>query len=182
MKALNCALATRQDLLRTLPRGLRVAEVGVFAGAFAKEILAICEPSELHLIDTWRGMVECGDQHGRNVVRLDTNLLYDGLRRVFANTPSVTLHREASARALARFADDHFDFIYIDADHAYESVVADLWMAARKCRGAVGGHDYCSAFPGVMRAVDEMCAQEGWSMTYLTDDGCPSYLLERVRA
>src|SRR5580704_2876914 len=64
---ISCSVETRQDLLRLLPQGLRIAELGVFAGDFAQELLEICRPSELHLIDRWTGQIECGDQNGQHI-------------------------------------------------------------------------------------------------------------------
>lgn len=48
------------------------------------------------------------------------------------------------------------DFIFIDADHNYESVKADLeaWEPKLKRGAYIGGHDYMS-FPGVTKAVNE---------------------------
>src|SRR5947199_10650394 len=43
--------ASRNELVNNLPRGGRVAEVGTYRGAFARHILAVCDPAELHLID-----------------------------------------------------------------------------------------------------------------------------------
>ncbi len=85
-----------------------------------------------------------------------------------------------TAAALASFPDHALDFVYIDADHEEASVFADLSGAARVVRGLIGGHDYGPQFPGVMRAVDRFCADGQWTMTHLTRDGCPSYLLARA--
>src|SRR5436853_2013913 len=43
--------ASRNELVKNLPRGGRVAEVGTYRGVFARHILAECNPAELHLID-----------------------------------------------------------------------------------------------------------------------------------
>src|SRR5438270_7169968 len=43
--------ASRNDLVKNLPPGGRIAEVGTYRGAFARHILAECDPIELHLID-----------------------------------------------------------------------------------------------------------------------------------
>ena len=54
------------------------------------------------------------------------------------------------------FKDNSYDFIYIDPDHKYESVVKDveLYLPKLKKGGIIGGHDYCLIFwSGVI--VDE---------------------------
>ena len=54
-----------------------------------------------------------------------------------------------------------FDMVFIDGDHSYEAVKADIMGA--KCNLAEGGilcgHDY--PFPGVMRAVSELIPARG---------------------
>lgn len=53
--------------------------------------------------------------------------------------------------------DGSLDFVFIDADHSYESVKEDIQHWAPKVRpgGWIGGHDYNKKWPGVIRAVDE---------------------------
>lgn len=54
--------------------------------------------------------------------------------------------------------DGSFDFVFIDADHGYEGVKADinLWAPKVRERGWLGGHDYhAKRWPGVVKAVDE---------------------------
>lgn len=62
-----------------------------------------------------------------------------------------------SVEVAGRFPDESFDFIFIDADHEYESVLADLeaWFPKLKPGGIIGGHDWSNEFPGVERAVRE---------------------------
>ena len=54
--------------------------------------------------------------------------------------------------------DRYADFIFIDADHRYESVKADIARAKQliKPGGIIAGHDYTDGYsPGVKKAVDE---------------------------
>src|SRR4029077_639409 len=43
--------ASRNELVKNLPKQARVAEVGTYRGEFARHILSACDPAELHLID-----------------------------------------------------------------------------------------------------------------------------------
>ena len=45
--------------------------------------------------------------------------------------------------------------IFIDANHAYEGVREDIEWAVSRGIPIITGHDYCDAFPGVVRAVNE---------------------------
>ena len=172
-------VATRQDLLRTLPPSMRIAEIGVWAGDFASDILALADPFELHLIDPWVGMIACGDQHGNDIIWKHGDELYDGVCRRFGRYPGVSIHRGYSYDVLPRFPDHYFDFIYIDGAHDEQAVYADLLLAHEKA-WRIGGHDYGPMFPDVVRAVDRFCADMGYRIGVLSRDGCPSFVLERV--
>lgn len=63
-----------------------------------------------------------------------------------------------SVMAARLYLDESLDFIFIDADHSYESVKEDIvaWYPKLKPGGVLSGHDYRSNhFPGVSLAVDE---------------------------
>ena len=67
-----------------------------------------------------------------------------------------------STQASLTFPDKFFDFIFIDADHKYQSVKDDIlnWLPKLKENGLMGGHDYCSYWVGVKEAVDEVFLQK----------------------
>ncbi len=62
-----------------------------------------------------------------------------------------------SVDVAGRFPDESFDFIFIDADHSYSAVLADLnaWFPKLKPGGIIGGHDWHTDYPGVEKAVKE---------------------------
>lgn len=169
-------IPTREDLLKLVPPRSVIAELGVFTGAFSSTILRICKPTELHLIDTWEGRVECGDKDGDNIqVVEDMSIVY--LALALRGDKRYELHRGTTQEVLKGFPDYYFDFTYIDADHSEEAVYADLVLSMWKTAWGIGGHDYCPRFEGVMRAVERFCSEWRWEMTHLTQDRCPSYLL-----
>lgn len=175
-------LDSRELLVERLPKGLRILEIGVFKGEFSKFVLETAEPSELHLVDVFEGQTCSGDKHGNNIVWTDLAQEYEALKSYFSGNGSVRLHKGYSVPVLEGFEDGYFDMVYIDGDHSYESVRADLEVSYRKVRpgGFICGHDYTPVmFEGVVRAVDEFCAETGLSIRYLTKDGCPSYLIVR---
>jgi cephalosporin hydroxylase len=62
------------------------------------------------------------------------------------------------------------DVIFLDADHTYESVAADIqaWWPQLRPGGLMCGHDYgeASFFPGVDLAVNEFAEQHGLLVNY----------------
>jgi predicted O-methyltransferase YrrM len=165
--------ADREALVASLPKGGIVAEVGTETGRFAARILALAEPRELHLIDNdWK--------------LFEPELLAEGLA-----SGRVVRHDGLSTVELAKFADGTFDWIYIDADHAYASVAADLTVAKRKIRpdGMLVLNDYTrwtrKAYEyGVMTAVNELVVGESWRVLALALDrgGYNDIAITRTRA
>jgi hypothetical protein len=95
-----------------LPRSGRIAEVGTQRGEFAQIILALSEPTELHLVD----------------------LDFSSLAPALPQDARVVLHAGHSHTVLQGFPDDYFDWIYIDADHSFDAVNRDANAAASKVR------------------------------------------------
>lgn len=68
-------------------------------------------------------------------------------------------------------------FVYIDGDHAYDAVNADIqaWWPVVSDIGILAGHDFNDDHPGVVQAVTEFAEREQLTI-YLTDkDRCPSW-------
>ncbi|WP_134496530.1 class I SAM-dependent methyltransferase [Microvirga pakistanensis] len=144
--------ASRYELLKHLPRKARVAEIGVEHGRFSQHILSVTDPSEFHLVD------------------LDFGALSPELRR----DPRVSIRQGYSHEVLNSFADDSFDWIYIDADHSYEGVKRDANAAAAKVRpgGFLIFNDFAHVDPflgryGVHRAVVEFAIARKWPFVWL---------------
>ena len=55
------------------------------------------------------------------------------------------------------YLDKSLDFVFIDADHKYQSVAADInhWRPKVREGGVIAGHDFVTSYPGVIRAVKE---------------------------
>ena len=81
----------------------------------------------------------------------NTNLKNAGVREIISDIKSI------SWDAANLFKDNSIDFVFIDADHSYESVTKDInsWLPKIKKGGIISGHDYFTS-PGVKSAVDEL--------------------------
>ena len=85
-----------------------------------------------------------------------------GLSERYEDTPpKISYLCLSSEEASNLFKDEIFDWVFIDADHHYESVKLDisLWLPKVKKRGIVAGHDYNNREAernwGVAKAVHE---------------------------
>jgi len=150
-------LPSREHLLPLMLKGGVCAEVGSQTGDFAKQIFSVLQPAKLHLYD------------------IDFTLFDRAHFESAINKGQVELHEGDSSSLLGRMPDRHFDFIYVDGDHAYEGVVRDLEQAARKVKddGWIVCNDYTLYSPlekakyGVYRAVNEFCLKHDFEIVYL---------------
>lgn len=162
--------AARDELISRLPRGGTGAEIGVWRGDFTARLLAGAQPGVLHLIDPWAFQPEFDRSwFGGSVAKSaeDMDLIYEGVERRFASeiaSNRIQIHRSQSVEAAGDFAPGQFDWVYIDGNHEYEYVLADLRAYTPLVRpgGYVVGDDYGSAGwwkGGVTKAVDEWVAR-----------------------
>lgn len=65
---------------------------------------------------------------------------------------------DTSKNACRQIEDESLDFVFIDANHDYKFVKEDIkiWKPKVKKGGLISGHDYCSDFPGTIKAVNEI--------------------------
>lgn len=70
--------------------------------------------------------------------------------------------KSISWEAPSLFKDEYFDFVFIDADHTYESAKKDIlsWLPKVKKGGIISGHDYSHNHKGVIKAVDEIFGKD----------------------
>ena len=154
----GCVLLTdRLEMLRRLPKGGRVCELGTYRGDFARMILEAVQPDELHLVDV--SFALCGQD--------------------VLDHPAVRRHETTTTAFLGASAVADFDWIYVDADHGYEAVVADIACAKRRVKpsGLLVFNDFARIVRpgfgvfGVHQAVCEFAAAEGWAVAYLSMGG-----------
>lgn len=170
-------LTDRLSLLELLPQHGVVAELGVAAGDFSRQIVDICTPAQLHLMDIWSS-----DRYGEELY-LSVNNHFQQQQQ----SGEVTIHRKTSLEALESFPDQTFDWVYIDTTHSYELTRDELRASARKVKstGIIAGHDYMQGNwrsqyrYGVIEAVHEFCVEYNYRVLYLTMDisECQSFAL-----
>ena len=170
----------RNDLLSLLPKGMVVAELGVFKCEFSDILLKQLQPSKLYLVDIFPNYMCSGDKDGNNIVHENLEQLLPDIINKYKANPEVVITKSTSSDFLRSLADDILDMVYIDANHSYEYVKMDLELSLHKVKkgGFICGHDYTSTmFPDIIRAVDEFCLKSNLKIEYLTNDGCPTYVI-----
>lgn len=147
-------------------RGYRVGiEVGVDHGMFSEVLLRRSGLEVLYSVDSWANEV--------GLARV--NEVAERLRRF---GPRSRIRQCTSAEFAASMIPGQADFVYLDADHSYESVVEDIamyWPIVRS-GGCLAGHDYGERRHkrGVLNAVNEFVAREGLAL-HLTTEDCVSW-------
>lgn len=173
--------------------GGRIAEVGVFEGSFAAVLLEVLRPEALLLVDPWEGVVASGDEHGNGLRHVDMEEAYARVRATLGQDPRVCIARGYSAQVLPGLQDSlqdgALDAVYLDGDHSYAGVAADLRAVWDKVKpgGWIMGHDYEMNMEkalrrydfGVKRAVDEFLAERGLALAAKGMDGCVSFAFRK---
>ena len=134
------------------------AEIGVFEGENARFMLTFAKKLKLYLIDDYSNLVSWtggpivspnAAKQIKDTAELNLNC-YNGSKE-FVYKSSLLASRD--------FTDLFFDYVYIDADHEYEAVKADIcaWYPKVKKGGILGGHDINML--GIKNAVSEFIVE-----------------------
>jgi hypothetical protein len=165
----NCkVLLDREELLGHLPKGSIVAEIGVNKGEFSQQIIDVCEPEKLHLIDAWHS-----ERYHEGLA-----LLVEKKFTQQISSDLVEINRGLSTDVVDSFPSDYLDWIYIDTVHDYDTTKIELEKYSKKMKngGIIAGHDYSMGNwvkgykYGVIEAVHEFCVNNHWELIFLTVD------------
>jgi hypothetical protein len=116
-------------------------EVGTFKGEFSKQIMEIWGGT-LFMVDVWRGL---GDEYkDASNHSVHTNAYAEAMKNIEGYENRAIMVRGTSEVTAEMFEDESLDFVFIDANHAYDYVVQDIELWHQKVRhgGYLLGHDY----------------------------------------
>ena len=139
------------------------AEIGCRVGATTGYILRNCPSIQmLYAVDIWDVVPESVQtSYWLSVYRNTSVGGFRSMKRKFERNTmgfkkNTTVLQGLSWKMAQNVADRSLDFVFIDADHAYESVVKDItaWTPKLKEDGLLCGHDY--NLEGVNRAINEL--------------------------
>lgn len=125
------------DLLNKLNLIGHGAEIGALRGAGAQDILSRWQGAKLILVDLWDAVDIWSHDQGKSH--------YDEMLGRMQEFPGrYEIEKGWSHDVAAKYPDDFFHFIYIDAGHSYLDVRKDLvsWWPKLKTGGLFAGHDY----------------------------------------
>jgi hypothetical protein len=153
------------------PPGSVFVEVGVFLGrslSFLLEQLGD-KPATVYAVDPWIDDMVPGSTAGKEegLCTWGAELAAEGhahggpfesfLWNMREHCPGglerIKVLRLPSVKA--SYAVERADYVWLDGDHNYGAIRADIQAWRGVARQAIGGHDYAPDFPGVRRAVDE---------------------------
>lgn len=144
------------------------AEIGIYLGRHASFYLRELDIKYVFLVDPYTGYKNYSPTKVGLINLIEAEKIAHTKLRDYGK--KVKWIREESAEAAELIANDSLDFVYIDANHAYESVVEDIFLYYPKMKkdGLFSGHDY--DYEGVKRAVDEFVDKQN-SKLHIEDMG-----------
>lgn len=156
------------EMVNHFPSGSHFVEVGAWLGSSAAymgvAIINSGKDIKFDSVDTWLGSPE----HTEFEDVINGTLYESFLKNIAPVAHVVNPIRLPSVEAAKLYADQSLDFVFIDAEHSYESVVADIkaWLPKMKPTGMLAGHDYM--WDPVRRAVNDTLPAAGgqgsWAM------------------
>jgi len=132
-------------------------EIGVMDGSGSNALLSKLPTLTLHGIDPYITYTDwCG-----TVFHDDSTTELIAKKKLEEYGDRFILHKKTSDDAISDFADNYFDFIFIDGLHTYEQVLKDCrnYYSKLKTGGVCAGHDYGPQIPAVVRAVDQFALE-----------------------
>lgn len=158
----------RRDLWQLFDEPGAAAEIGVAEGNNSEDMLRwrMRRPgydgpvvTTLYLVDRWQTVpTQAGDAafpqewHDKNLAQVNSRIRPYGNRAVILRGASTEMAHQVDDSALT--------LLYIDGDHSYDGVMADLlaWTPKVKPGGFVALHDFLTESYQVGQAVREFCA------------------------
>lgn len=126
-------------------RARRVLEIGVYRGAFARQMLDRCPSIEkYYLIDPWRSFTDAWNDPLRGPQEeMDENFRITR-EKLEAHAHRIEILRGTTLEVIDQIPDESLDFIYVDGDHTLRGITIDMVKAWPKLKpgGTLGGDDY----------------------------------------
>lgn len=132
-----------------------IAEIGSWQGRSTRAMAENCPNGRVFAVDTFDGTGS--DESINRLIGKPKEWLFDQFRMNMLGLGNVNALKLPSLEAVKQIPDSmKFDLIFIDADHSYDAVKADIeaWKPKLSEHGLLCGHDH--SWPGVATAVAEL--------------------------
>ena len=161
----------RKEFFQYFPKNGIGVEIGVDAGGNAKNnLVPICKPSMLYLVDLWNLLENTPRNleinHAKNQQQLSKFKLdkLNKLKVSLRHHSNISFMVMSSNDASKQFQNNSLDWVYIDACHEYHDVLDDLrrWYPKLKSGGILSGDDYNeidAVLKGCKQAIDDFCLE-----------------------
>ncbi len=151
--------STKDVLAKSIPREAAViVELGSFTGRSTRYLLELAPQATILAVDHWRGSSDM--QNDAEVVEMLPRLYETFLSECWLWRERIVPVRQTTLDGLREIAAAGVvpDAIYLDADHSYEAVRADLALLLERFpHSRIIGDDW--DWPGVQQAVREVASQ-----------------------
>ena len=132
--------ASAKHVKENLGQDLVVAEVGVYRGVNARELLEGLPIKRLYLIDPYQPYIDSGvDMH--TAEEMDKAKV--AAMGLLPESEKVTWLLMSSTVAAETLEDVAFDYVYLDGDHITSHLYQEImvWWPRVRVGGVLGGHD-----------------------------------------
>jgi len=169
--------SSREEVLKWLPKGGVVVEVGVAYGYFSALLLEQLQPDRFIAIDSFA--FTAGTEPWNQTILKESKMThlayYQSKFQQQIGKGQLEIYPGLSWEMLAKLPDKSIDYLYLDAGHSYADVTKDIEQVCRKIKdtGIIQFNDYTLfdsfAFVpyGVPKAVHEFMLKENYELLYL---------------
>jgi predicted O-methyltransferase YrrM len=129
----------------------RAVEIGSYSGEGT--VVIAKHFKEVMAVDPWLNGYDINDRASQ---QCPMKFVFEAFQERTTPLGNVLYSRGKSLDALQFFKDGELDLVYIDGDHRYEGVLADLngWRPKLRAGGIMAGHDW--SFKAVQKALVEV--------------------------
>lgn len=161
-------------------------EIGVATGWFSNFLIETSNLKKIFLLDMWHEFKEgyfdinnvCQKEQDKRYLQVISNMIQYSNR--------VVVIKDNADDAVNYIQNNIFDFIYLDANHKFDSVSKSLeeWYPKVKTGGIFAGHDYLDGIVdgtefGVKSAVDQFSEKRGIKFLITHDGDYPSWYFQK---
>lgn len=143
------------------------AEIGTQRAAFANAICVGVPGVKLTCVDAWE---QYGDYQPSFLRKNKGDSVYEDVKKALS-LYNATIIRKYSMDAVKDIPDESLDFVYIDANHEFQSATNDIaeWSKKVKKGGIISGHDYIETDDPIHKDLTEEKLEakevvDGWTL------------------